>query len=77
MKKFIKHILIVVVLVCLPAFISSIYADAPPDPGGGPGGGDPPVGGGSPIGGGIFVMAILGMSYGIKKYLFIRKKLLE
>jgi hypothetical protein len=77
MKKIIKHILIVVILVCLPAFICNIYADAPPDPGGGPGGNDPPVGGGSPIGGGIFVMAILGMSYGIKKYLVIRKKLLD
>jgi hypothetical protein len=76
MKKIIKHIIILSFLVCLPAFISNIYADQPPDPGGGPGGGDP-VGGGSPIGGGLTVMLALGIFYGTKKFLNARKKLLE
>jgi hypothetical protein len=76
MKKIIRHIVILVILVCLPAFISNIYADQPPDPGGGPGGGDP-VGGGSPIAGGTFIMVILGMAYGTKKVFNNRKKLLE
>jgi len=76
MKKIIRHIVILVILVCLPAFISNIYADQPPDPGGGPGGGDP-VGGGSPIGGGSTIMLILGLAYGTKRFFSSRKKLLE
>jgi membrane protease YdiL (CAAX protease family) len=76
MKKIIRHILILVILVFLPAFIQNIYADQPPDPGGGPGGGDP-VGGGSPIGGGSLVMILLGFFYGSKKVLDTRKKLME
>jgi hypothetical protein len=76
MKKIIRHIVILVILVCLPAFLNNIYADQPPDPGGGPGGGDP-VGGGSPIAGGTFIMLILGLLYGTKKVFNSRKKLLE
>lgn len=76
MKKNIRHIIILVILVCLPAFISSVYADQPPDPGGGPGGGDP-VGGGSPLGGGFITMFALGLAYGSKKVFSSRKKLLE
>jgi hypothetical protein len=76
MKKVIRNIFILVILVCLPAFISNIYADQPPDPGGGPGGGDP-VGGGSPIGGGTFVMLILGTIYGTRKVFSSRKKIME
>lgn len=76
MKKNIRHIIILVILVCLPAFISSVYADQPPDPGGGPGGGDP-VGGGSPLGGGLIMMFALGLAYGSKKVFSSRKKLLE
>jgi hypothetical protein len=76
-KRIIKHIVIISILVCLPAFIFNIYADQPPDPGGGPGGGDPPVGGGSPIGGGLLMMLTLGLVYGAKKVLTTRKKLME
>jgi len=77
MKRIIRYIVIVTVLVCLPALISNVYADQPPDPGGGPGGGDPPVGGGSPIGGGLFVMLIFGFAYGIRKVLSTRNKLMD
>ena len=77
MKKIIKDIVIIVLLVCLPAFISNIYADQPPDPGGGPGSGDDPVGGGSPLGGGLISMLVLGLAYGSKKLFTERKKLLE
>jgi hypothetical protein len=45
----------------------SVLADAPPDPGGGPGGGDGPVGGGSPIGGSAIVFLIMSLIYGIRK----------
>lgn len=41
----------------------------PPPPGGehGQGGNNPP-GGGAPIGGGVFVLSILAMGYGLKKW---------
>ena len=78
MKKIIRHVLILVILVCLPVFISSIFADQPPDPGGGgPGGGDDPVGGGSPLGGGIVSMIVFGLAYGSIKFFSERKRLLE
>ena len=76
MKKVIKNIFILVILVCLPVFISSIYADQPPDPGGGPGGGDP-VGGGSPLINGNFLLLILGAAYGTRKFFISRKKLMD
>jgi len=47
--------------------ISSVFADMPPDPGGGPGSGDPPVGGGSPIGGGLISMLVMAGIYGFNK----------
>jgi hypothetical protein len=77
MKKIIRHIVILSILVCLPAFLSNIFADQPPDPGGGPGGGDDPVGGGSPLGSGLFMMLTLGLAYGTRKLFSIRKKLME
>ena len=68
MKKIIRSIIVVVVLLVTPVFLSSTFADAPPDPGsGGPGGGDLPVGGGAPIGGGLIIMLALGAAYGGKK----------
>lgn len=77
MRKIIRHIVIITILVCLPVFMSNIFADQPPDPGGGPGGGDDPVGGGSPIGGSMITMLVLGLAYGSRKFFSIRKKLLE
>ncbi len=77
MKKIIKRILIISFLACSPLFLSNVFADLPPDPGGGPGGGDLPVGGGSPIGGGLVILMTLGAAYGSKKIFDARKKILE
>lgn len=52
----------------------SVFADLPPDPGGGPGGGDLPVGGGSPVGGGLLILLITGLSYGLVRFFKSRKK---
>lgn len=50
---------------------SVLWADEPPNPGGGPGGGDLPVGGGSPIGSGLVILLTLGACYtGRKVYKF-------
>lgn len=48
--------------------IFNVLADAPPDPGGGPGSGDGPVGGGSPIDGGLFILFSLGLTTAAKKF---------
>lgn len=73
MKKLFTSILVFIFLFAGP-FIMSIFADAPPDPGGGgPGSGDLPVGGGAPIGGGLFIMLAMGAFYGIKKINQARK----
>ena len=73
MKKLITSILVFAFLFAGP-FIMNIFADAPPDPGGGPGSGDLPVGGGAPtIGGGLFIMLAMGAFYGIKKINQARK----
>lgn len=65
MKKIIKLILsfLFVILVSL----SSVYADEPPDPGGGPGSGDLPVGGGAPVGSGLIILISLAGGYAIRK----------
>ncbi len=62
-------------LMFCPLFLINIFADQPPDPGGGPGGGDP-VGGGSPVGGGlIYLMVMVGM-YGFNKLrLLVKSKI--
>jgi len=75
MKKVILNITVTAMLICAPVFTFNIFADQPPDPGGGPGTGDDPVGGGSPIGGGLVVMIALGAAYGSKKVFDARKKL--
>jgi hypothetical protein len=77
MKKSIIKIAVLSFLICSPFFVSLSFADAPPDPGGGPGGGDGPVGGGSPIGGGLTILFALGAAYSGKKIFNARKKLLE
>lgn len=73
MKKIITSILVILFLTATP-FISNIFADTPPDPGGGPGSGDQPVGGGAPIGGGLIVMLVMGAAYGAKKTFFLNKE---
>ncbi len=72
MKIYKKLNLILVALLILISF--SVFADLPPDPGGGPGGGDLPVGGGSPIGGGLITLLIAGFTYGIVRFNKLRKK---
>jgi len=73
MKKIIIRLIAVLLFLCSPLFINNIFADQPPDPGGGPTG--DPVGGGAPIGGGLIIMAVLGAVYGTKKVFDARKKL--
>ena len=75
MKKLFTSILVFAFLFAGP-FIMNIFADAPPDPGGGgPGSGDLPVGGGAPIGGGLIIMLALGAAYGSKKTFDAKKSL--
>ena len=77
MKKIITTFIAIILFICTPLFINDIFADLPPDPGGGgPGSGDLPVGGGSPLGGGLIIMAALGVAYGSKKIYDAREKLL-
>jgi hypothetical protein len=64
-RKFTIICLSLFLMLC-PLFLSNIFGDQPPDPGGGPGGGDP-VGGGSPIGSGLIFMLGMALVYGIKK----------
>ena len=76
MKKIIRSIIVVVFLLATPIFMSNVFADAPPDPGGGgPGTGDLPVGGGAPIGGGLIIMLALGAVYGGKKTFDAKNKI--
>ncbi|MCB2219693.1 MAG: hypothetical protein KQI35_04795 [Bacteroidetes bacterium] len=68
MKKIIIILISSFLLLLSPVFINSVFADAPPDPGGDPNGtgGGTPVGG-SPIGSGMVLLMSLGAAYGIKK----------
>jgi hypothetical protein len=75
MKKIIIKAIVILVFLCSPVFMQNIFADQPPDPGGGPGGTDPPVGGGTPVGGGLIIMTVLGAAYGIRKIYNARKDL--
>jgi len=75
MKKIIRSIIVVVVLLVTSLSMNNVFADIPPDPGGGPGSGDLPVGGGAPIGGGLIIMLALGGIYGGKKVFDAKKKL--
>jgi hypothetical protein len=65
-KKFILQGTILL-LIFLLVLIQGIFADAPPDPGGDPGGIGTPVGGGSPLGSGLFMLLAMGLFYGLKK----------
>ncbi len=55
------------------AISSSLYADAPPPPGGNPvtggaGTNATPIGGGASIEGGLLILAVLGAGYAAKKW---------
>lgn len=67
MRKIIILLASSLILAFSPVFISEVFADQPPDPGGGPGGGGTPVGGGNPVGGGLIILATLGVAYGVKR----------
>ena len=75
MKKIIVKLLPLSVFLIMLLFSTSLFADNPPDPGGGPTG--DPVGGGSPIGGGLFMLITMAIAYGGKKFYDIRKKIME
>jgi len=76
MKRKIRIALIAVFIVVSPLFIS---AQSPPHPNGGaaPTGSNGPVGGGAPIDGGIMFLIMLGIGYGAKKTIDLKKKLTE
>lgn len=59
------------------SFIFNSLADAPPDPGGGPGGGAGPVGGGAPVGSGLILLLTMSFGFGLKKIYIARNKLAE
>jgi len=67
MKKKITVSIVALFFFLSPLFLSNVFADQPPDPGGGPGSGDDPVGGGAPIGSGLVMLIGMGTAYGIKK----------
>jgi len=64
MKIIISRIFLVLLFTGLFMISNLLLADAPPDPGGDPGGIGTPVGGGSPIGSGLVIMLSLAASYG-------------
>ena len=66
MRKIIILLASSLILAISTLFLSDVFADQPPDPGGGPGTGEP-VGGGNPIGGGLIILATLSAAYGIKR----------
>jgi hypothetical protein len=71
MKKINSKVLILVFL-----FLSIGAISQPPPPPNDPtlGSGNTPVGGGAPIGNGVFVLLALGVAYGVKKFLDLRKE---
>jgi len=75
MKRFIRVTIFVILLGTLPLFTTHVFADDPPNPGGGPGGGDLPVGGGTPVGSGLILLLSFGAGYSIKKIYYVNKDL--
>jgi len=67
MKKKITVSVVSLIFLLSPLFLCNVFADQPPDPGGGPGSGDDPVGGGAPVGSGLVMLLSMGTAYGIKK----------
>lgn len=75
MKKITKTLSIILFVIALSFSVQNLFADAPPDPGGGgPGGGDQPVGGGTPLSGGLVMLISMGVAYGFKKVYNNHKK---
>ncbi len=68
---------LLLILILFFSLNISSFGDAPPDPGGGPGGGAGPVGGGAPLGGGLLFLLTMSFGLGIKKIYLARKKLTE
>lgn len=67
---------VILALLFFLVFVAgTVLADAPPDPGGGPGGGDGPVGGGSPVDGGSLMFLVYGLLYLGKRNLIKIKNL--
>jgi hypothetical protein len=77
MKRVIPILIFYLILSVLMLYSGSLLADAPPDPGGDPGGIGTPVGGGSPVGSGIFILLSLASIYGMKKLKSIRRNTQE
>lgn len=73
MKRIIPVLLFSLVISVLLLYSGVLLADAPPDPGGDPGGIGTPVGGGSPVGSGLIIMLSLAASYGGLKMFQKRK----
>jgi hypothetical protein len=71
--KMIRNLSIVLTGILL-AISLTVFADMPPNPGGGPGGGDDPVGGGSPVGGGLIILTIAASLYGARKTFRLNNK---
>jgi hypothetical protein len=71
-----KNLKSLIALILIMAFLTIIpvFADQPPDPGGGPGGGDP-VGGGSPVGSGLIYLFVMGGIYGFNKLRLLIKSI--
>ena len=72
MKKKITLLFVSLFFMLCPLFLNTVFADQPPDPGGGPGGGDP-VGGGSPVGSSLVILLGMGIAYGTKKVFRLKK----
>ncbi|MCD4695910.1 MAG: hypothetical protein K8S16_06675 [Bacteroidales bacterium] len=72
MIKFTSKLILTTLIFSLT--MMTVFADAPPDPGGDPTGGTP-VGGGSPIGGSLLIMLVLASGYSAKRIWEIRKNL--
>ena len=67
MKDITKALVTIMIGIVLSFNVQNVFADTPPDPGGGPGSGDLPVGGGAPLSGGLVMLISMGVAYGFKK----------
>jgi hypothetical protein len=65
MRKIAILFVSIMLLTLSPLFITDVFGDQPPDPGGEPTNGTPV--GGSPIGSGLVILSTLGIAYGMKK----------
>jgi len=77
MKRGIQHIIIGLILILSPIFISPVHADEPPPPPPHGTGGDWQPGGSAPIGNGTLLLVFMGAAYGIRRLYNNRRKLIE